>query len=495
MAAVQIAGFVPDADPTTPGVWTACDGWIPTTKGMRSAYEPVSVGYAAMAAECKGATIARLVDGSTRVIAGTATKLYDIQSGVWTDITRATGGDYNGSTVRWRFAQVGNVTVAVNKLDLPQSSNTSGAFANVSGMPKARYIASSSSTSGEFLMLGATNDSSLGISGGPNADDENRVWWSGIGNYTTWAPSLSTQAGTLQLVDTPGPLTGLKPLGDYVIAYKERATYVLTYNGATVLWGARNVSNEVGALSNEAVVNTGTAHYFIGVDSIYKFAGDVPQDIGNGIKEWFFSDLDSSDPSKVQGLYDRYRDMVYWFYPSQSGNGAVDHWIALHVSSGRWGAGSTTIECCLEAIGASITYDTFGAGLTYDTLPDVVYDSDYWSEGRSYPAIFTTSHVMSSLSGGSTTNSFTTGWMGDEVAYSFVRRMTPRWQVLPTSATCVHSHCSILGDAVLSNAASTMSEGRFDLRQSSRWHRFAIEATGTAELSALTIDGVPTGKE
>jgi hypothetical protein len=147
MAAIQITGFAPDVDPTTPGVWTACDGWIPTSKGMRSA-----------------------------------------------SVTRAAGGDYNSGTERWRFAQVGNVTLAVNKADLPQHSNTSGRFADMADMPKARYIATSAATAGDFVFLGATDDTAVTISGGPDSDDANRVWWSGIGNYTEWAPSLATQA-------------------------------------------------------------------------------------------------------------------------------------------------------------------------------------------------------------------------------------------------------------------------------------------------------------
>jgi hypothetical protein len=498
MAAIQIQGFLPDADPTTPGVWTACDGWIPTSKGMRAAYEPITVGYDALAAACKGAVIARLVSGTTRLIAGTTTKLYDIQSGAWTSVTRQTLGadvNYSSGSERWRFAQVGNVTLAVNHEDLPQYSITSGRFANLAGMPKARYIDTSSATAGAFVVLGGTDDSGLGITGGANAEDDNRVWWSGIGNYTTWAPSLATQAGMLQLVDTPGPITGLRQLGDYMAVYKARATYLLTYGGATVLWGARNVSSEIGALSNECVISTGLAHYFLGQDSVYRFSGDQPVDIGSGIRNWLSDDLDYSKAASILGTYDKRRDLLIWYYPSVTGGGAIDHWIALHIASGRWGAGTTTVECVLEAVGESITYDNFGGGMDYDELPDVVFDSDYWSAGRAFTAVFNSSHVLCSLTNASGSNSFTTGYVGSDIAYSHVRRLTPRWLQVPTSATCEHSHTSVMGTATTSNALSAMVEGRFDLRQSSRWHRFTVYTEGNAELSWLDIDGIAAGKE
>jgi hypothetical protein len=66
---------------------------------------------------------------------------------------------------------------------------------------------------------------------------------------------------------------------------------------------------------------------------------------------------------------------------------------------------------------------------------------------------------------------------------------------MPASATCAHAHTSVLGTALTSNALATMSEGRFDLRQSSRWHKFTVATTGNAELSWLDIDGIAAGKE
>jgi hypothetical protein len=128
-------------------------------------------------------------------------------------------------------------------------------------------------------------------------------------------------------------------------------------------------------------------------------------------------------------------------------------------------------------------------------LPDVVYDSDYWNVGRSFPAVFNGSHTMCALNGPSGSSSFTTGFMGDDAIYSRVRRMTPRWHTLPNSAICAHLHAPILGHAPTLKTAVNMYEGRFDLHQSARWHQFTVTTTGDAELSALTVDGIAAGRE
>lgn len=493
MAIQPITGFLPDADPTLAGVITACDGYIPTTKGMRSAFEPVSVGYGALGSACLGATIAYLVDGSRRVFSGTADALYEVQSDAWVDVSRATA--YTTGSGRWRYAQVGNVTLAVNYYDLPQSSNLSGAFDDVADMPKAKFICTTKNTSGEFVMLAHTDDNGLGIAGGPNAEAPNYVWWSGVGNYTTWAPSQATQAGFFPLVDTPGPITGLKALGENVVVYKQRAIYLGAYGGSTILWGFRNISDDIGAMSNECIVSSGNAHFFIGIDSIYRFDGNQPVDIGHGIKEWFYSDLDSTNANKIVSLYDRYRSLVYWFYPAQGSGGVVDHWIAYHVPSGRWGAGTNTVEAALESISASETYDDLWSGITFDEIPAVNFDSNYFSDGMLFPCVFTSDHVMSSLSGASGTNTLTFGYMGDDAGFSHLRRFTPRWQQVPTSATCVHTYGNTLGDTMTSKTAVAMSNGRFDLRQSARWHQLAMTTVGTCEFSGFMPDLVATGRE
>ena len=87
MAFVPLAGFVPDADPTTPGILLECNGWVPTPKGMKAAPSPNDAGYAALGAACFGFYFSRLTDGTAKCYAGTAANLYELGSGTWTDRT------------------------------------------------------------------------------------------------------------------------------------------------------------------------------------------------------------------------------------------------------------------------------------------------------------------------------------------------------------------------------------------------------------------------
>jgi len=154
-----ILGFAPDADPTTPGVFTDCSNVIPFEAGFRGAASPVAVQAAVLAAPCRGAAVATKLDGTRRIFAGTQTKLYELTGSTWAD--RSKVGNYTGSTEsRWIFCQFGDTSLATNLSD-PMQSSTTGIFGDVPAAPKAKIIVSASNN---FVIAFHTNEGTFGVS-------------------------------------------------------------------------------------------------------------------------------------------------------------------------------------------------------------------------------------------------------------------------------------------------------------------------------------------
>ena len=108
------AGFAPDLDPTTEGVITDCTNIVPTLRGFEGAAQGVDVGMDLLPSAALHAGLVVKLDASSRLIAGTATKLYEKSGTSWADVSRTAA--YNASTTYpWRFAQFGDTTLAVNK--------------------------------------------------------------------------------------------------------------------------------------------------------------------------------------------------------------------------------------------------------------------------------------------------------------------------------------------------------------------------------------------
>lgn len=486
---MRLLGYAPDIDQTVEGVITDCSAFIPTEKGMQAAPSAQSTNVSALAAACYGAAAVRKLDNTTRVIAGTATKLYELVGTGWTDRTRAVGGNYTLSVDNtWRFAQFGDTTLAVAKSDTLQYSS-SGAFANVTGAPKASIV----ETVAGFVFLFDTNEASFG-------DSPNRWWCAAQNSYTDWTPSIATQSASGLLVSTPGKIFAARRFGDQIVVYKERAMYIGTYVGTPQIWSFQQIPGEAGCNSQEAVVNVGSAdnpiHLFMGIDNFWRFDGARPVPIAEGVlKKTIYSEFDDGYAYRVRAVHDRVNSRVYFYYPKQGSNGALNGCVVYHYRKNQWGRDDRTIECALEYISAGITWDTMPFSSWDAISPVLSWESPFWNAGAYTPAIFDTNHTLLSLDGAATNSSFTTGDFGDDFNYFLLSRVKPRWLTKPTSATMTNYYKQSEGDTLTTGITTTMDKSRFDLLISSRWHRLQFNMVGNAVLNDIEAVYTQDGEE
>lgn len=486
---IPLIGYAPDVNPTTPGVIVDCVSYVPSLKGMKAAPSAVTGTLAtALSTACLGAAVCRKLDGTTRFFAGTATALYEGGATSWTDRTRAVGGAYTGGAdTRWRFAQFGNVSIATDKTDTMQFSSA-GAFANITGGIKAAIV----ETVGDYIVACDTNEGTYG-------DCTNR--WFVTPDYANWTPAIADRIATGILTSSPGGIKAAKRFGDSVILYKERSMYIGTFTGPPTIFEVRELPGEVGTATQESVVFIGTQsdprHIFMGYEDFYMFDGARANPIGQSVKETVFSDINRQYQYKISTLHDRTNSRVYFFYPSSSGAGALDRCVVYNYKTDKWGRDDRTIECSVDWIAAGYTYDDYGTLFsTYDTNVTVSYDSAFWlGAGAQVPSIFNTSHVVQTLTGAAGTASITLGDAGDEVTYSTLRRVQPRFLVKPTSATMTNYYRTELGDTLTADSTLNMVNGRFDPLRESRWHRVKIGTVGNSEMSDMRMDFEPGGEE
>jgi hypothetical protein len=479
VAFVPLAGFVPDADPTTPGILLECNGWIPTPKGMKAAPTPTDAGYAALGAACVGFYFSRLNDGTTKCYAGTAGNLYELVTASWTDRT----GAALTTVYHWRWATLGNVTYASSIYNKIRKATT-GNFTEIAEAPKAAFLASAFG----FLIAGNYDD-------GTSTPDG--IYWSAQYNPDDWTADVATQCGYTRLLDTPGPLTALRTLNEQVVAYKARSMYLGVYQAqGPYFWAYRLLSADIGAVSQESVVDVGYAHFFVGYNDLWVFDGSVPRSIGIGMREWFFREVDRVNISKMQGLYDRDRALVYWWYPVPGSGGALTKYICYNVMTQKWGAGELTIECTGEALAPSLTWDEWAATKPWGSLFTSTWDFGSVAPYAPYPAVVQTTHKIAYLFGKASTASFTTGRVGTEDQVALLRRVSPRWFLAPTSGTLTNYYAQTSGAVLDQGVTTTMgAKKRFDLLRAARWHALKLSVTGDAELAGITIDAVPQGLE
>ena len=483
---IQFEGFAPDLPPETPGIFVDCKNILPSIGLFVAAPTPIDCGLGAISGAAKGFAITRKLDNSTRAFCGSSDKLYEASTTAWVD--KSVSGGYSlGPDERWRFAQFGNVTLASSKRETIQAISSGSDFAAVSASaPKADIIETINN------QVFAFNIDGMGFGDAPE-----RWACSAVGNETDWVPSVDTQCVSGQLLDTPGPITAAKRLGDIIVAYKDRSMYVGQYVGVPLVWSFSKAPGEIGTPCNESVVTTGTAHFFIGHDDFYMFDGTRPQALNAPLRNWFFNNVDQRYMYKICGTYDRFNQRVFWWFPSVYSSGALDKCIVYNVKTNKWGRMDGQIEIAAEYVSNGISYDNMGTLFsTWDDLPtNISYNSTFWTTGGAVLAAFGTDHKCYQYSGISGESRITTGHYGDNMQFSTCTRIRPRFIQSPTSSVMNYSYSNTDASTFSSNITSTYSNNWYDFIWSARWHKFEFIFNGQMAISGFDLLMSPDGIE
>lgn len=479
-----LLGFSPDVEPTTPGAMLEVQGLIPYEAGIRSAPAPVSAGMSALAAACYGSSVVRSLSGSSRFFAGTSSNLYEASGTTWSSV----GSGYTlGTDDLWSFAGFGNDVLASNGSTVIQRS-TGSSFSAVSGAPKAKLLVASNG----FVMALATNDGTYG-------DSPDRWWCSALYDATNWTPSTANQCATGRLIGGSGPINAAVRFGDDIVVYKSRAMFLMTYVGGDVVWQSTQVGFDVGCVGPEAAVDTSIGHIFVGSDNIYHFDGTRPVAIATGVvRQWWQNNSSAEYRYKTKLLWDRDNSLVWIFFPSASSAGSCDDCIVFHVGTKQWGRVSMTVESVVNYVSPPFTYDGGHALIvpgvtTYDDLPSIQFDSPFWLSQKTTPAIFSTSHVVQTMSGTPGDWSFMTGDAGSETTWSYLTALRMRFAVLPSVLSCQPITKETSGSSAVYGSAVSFDGSKFPLRQTSRFHAGVISGSGLAKFSQIEPQMIEAG--
>jgi hypothetical protein len=382
------------------------------------------------------------------------------------------------------------VALAASKTDIIQAS-TSGAFVNVSASPpiKAALI----ETVGYFVMAANTNETAYG-------DSPSRWYCSALGTYDNWTPSVNTQCATGTLDAAAGPILALKRFGETVIAYKLRSMFQGQYVGQPLIWVWPQIPGDVGALSNEAVVDIGTpeapVHAFMAENDFYIYDGARPVSIGtNAVRDKVYGELNRSRQGVAIAQHDRARSLIRWYYPTVDSVNP-DKCVVWNYRTNKWGRDDRQVEAAPDFVTPGMIYDQIGSSYaTYDSLPDVPYDSLFVSASTAKTAFFDTSHILKTLDGIPVSGSITTGDIGDDEIFTCLTRVRPRFVTTPVSASLTNYYRNILGSSLSADAGAALNNGKFDFEREARWHRLLMQFNGPTEISGFVVSAEVGGSE
>lgn len=174
----------------------------------------------------------------------------------------------------------------------------------------------------------------------------NRRKWSDQGDFMSWMPTITNQAGEDDIEGAGAFLAHIQLNDSLVLDFTPHHTYVTRYVGGAFVFKTELIEPNHGIISKHAGVAVGGAAYWMGQDDFYCYNGGIVRPIGGGnggvnstIKQYVFTRLNRDQQSKVHCFYNRKFNEIFWYYPSEKNN-EIDSYVIYNISENNWCIGT-----------------------------------------------------------------------------------------------------------------------------------------------------------
>lgn len=348
-----------------------------------------------------GAFLARQLDGTISIFAGTTDKLWLLNNTTlaWDDVSQAATTYSANEDARWSFGQFGDFVIAVNQNDDPQvlELGTDVTFRDLGGSPPRAGVVK---IWGDFVALMQLTS---------NLD---RAQWSGLNDCEFWTPGSNNS--DFQTFPEGGVVQGSTEATNPII-FQERAIRRGTFvPGSVEIFTFQKIHDLRGAKSALSIAARGAYAFYTDEGGVFQIGPDGSlTPIGfEKINKTVFGRLAASDIGRVMGAVDPFYSRFYLLV-DYAGSGSYDTMLTFDWDLTRWTQALTPISMIFPAVTTGYTLEGLDAvSASLDALPFSL-DSKVWQGGAPVMAGFNSSHELVFFAGQPLEATITTQETGD----------------------------------------------------------------------------------
>jgi len=219
-----------------------------------------------------------------------------------------------------------------------------------------------------------------------------------------WRPSTTNTAGDLRLGSGSKIVTAVETR-QQILVFTDVSLHALQYIGPPFTFGINMISENITIRSPISVVAVDDTVYWMGKNEFYVYNGGV-QTLPCSVKDYVFSDFNSTQAEKCFGAVNSAFSEVWWYYPSANSDNN-DRYVVYNYLQDIWYYGNLTRTAWVDR-GVNETPIAAGRdGYLYNH--EVGFD-----DGSTNPASPIAAYIESSQFD-----------IGDGDQFSFVRRLIP----------------------------------------------------------------------
>jgi len=332
---------------------------IPAGTTYRPFKSLAPTGSAASSVRIQGAGSFRSSAGTIFNFCGDISKLYllDGDDFTWADVSQSMVTYATPVEGMWRFYQFGDLVVAINGVDAPQSFNMSGgtAFEDLDGSPGAG--AKFGAVVGGFGVHAAYTSNSQAVQ------------WSALEDVEDWSASAITQSDAQTLPDG-GQTMGIVG-GEYGVVFQRRGIRKMSYIGAPLFFQFDKVTLEKGCMAEGSIAAFEGMVFFLSDDGLYRIlGGQQVENIGSEkFNRWLIGRINQSYLYRITAAVDPVNTLYYLGFPNlDSADGTPNEILIYNYATGAASHAYVDHEFLYTAFSQS--------GYTADTIDKVIGNTD-----------------------------------------------------------------------------------------------------------------------
>jgi len=167
--------------------------------------------------------------------------------------------------------------------------------------------------------------------------ENNRVEWCDQENNNVWTAAATNQAGGQNLTTDGSLLSGHSLRGETLLLTTTDA-HVARYTGPPFIYSFQRVGDGCGAISANSCVAADQFAAWVGLNSFHIYDGSV-RVLSSTVGDYFFSNLNTAQRSKIAGVLNSEYSEIWWFYPS-SNSEENDRYVTWNYRDNHWNIGS-----------------------------------------------------------------------------------------------------------------------------------------------------------
>tara|TARA_R100001198_G_scaffold54946_1_gene31139 strand:+ start:2816 stop:4738 length:1923 start_codon:yes stop_codon:yes gene_type:complete len=236
------------------------------------------------------------------------------------------------------------------------------------------------------------------------AQDPLLIRFSDQENVVDWRPSTTNTAGDLRLGSGSKIVTAIETR-QQILVFTDVSLHAMQYIGPPFTFGINMISENITIRSPISVVAVDDTVYWMGKNEFYVYNGGV-QTLPCAVKDYVFSDFNSTQAEKCFGAVNSAFSEVWWYYPSANSDNN-DRYVVYNYSQNIWYHGNLVRTAWVDR---GVNENPIAAGRDgYLYNHEVGFD-----DGSTNPASPIDAYIESSQFD-----------IGDGDQFSFVRRLIP----------------------------------------------------------------------